>query len=289
MTRIDFANTVAQHLRSALGDSVYVRLEENATAISCYRNGEELGTLQLHNLYDDFLKADPRDHQWMLDKWAGYFLFDYDKHNDFDNFKDWLLPSLRPNSEFPLLLHSMGAEHFTTTPYCWDHSTILCIDSETNTTIVNNDNIAAWGKSIDELNELAMRNLLGITQEAEFAMVAQGVYIGGWCDTYDSSRLMLTGLFGLLEMVGDPVAIIGSKETIFVTGSRDVDGLAVLLKLGLLACDKPRAVYGLPIVLQNDRWDRFDLPPGHPVHTQLVDYHREIANYRMRDRVSLGI
>ena len=283
MTRADFAEMVVEYLKSNLDSSINVCHDHHENSISCYRDSNSLGTLVLDNIYHDYLEADPQDQAQMLNRWASFFTLDHEPDSDFDNVKSRLLPSLRPNSAFPPLFYSMGQEHFTVTPYCWDHSTVLCIDNEDFTTIANNENIAAWGRTMEELNALAMRNLLGITPEAEFMMIAPGVYIGGWCDTYDSSRLMLTDLFGLLEMNGDPVAIIGSKETIFVTGSQDLDGLADLLKFGLMACDNPRPLHGLPIVLQNGKWERFDLPQAHPVHTQLVNYHREIGKRRMGD------
>ena len=281
MNRSDFAEMVFEYLKSNLGSSVDVCHDRHDNSISCYRDSKSMGTLVLDNIYHDYLEADPQEHGQMLNRWASYFTLDHELDSDFDYVTSRLLPSLRPNSAFASLFYSMGQEYFTVTQYSWDHSTVLCVDHQDFTTVPNNENIAAWGRTMEELNALAMRNLLGITQEAEFMMIAPGVYIGGWCDTYDSSRLMLTDLFGLLEMNGDPVAIIGSKETIFVTGAEDVNGLDDLLKFGLMACDKPRPLHGLPIILQNGRWERFDLPPAHPVHKQLVDYHREIGHRRM--------
>jgi hypothetical protein len=108
----------------------------------------------------------------------------------------------------------------------------LAYDTERNITSINRDSFEEWGVSPDEAFAAAKDNLWERTDPNRLSGEA-GVYWGQWADSYDSSRLVLTELIYRLSVDGDPVAFVPNRNELWVTGTKNLAGLASILKAGV--------------------------------------------------------
>ncbi|MCO4772688.1 MAG: hypothetical protein KDA24_21835 [Deltaproteobacteria bacterium] len=113
---------------------------------------------------------------------------------------------------------------------------------------------------------LATTNLRQATAEDVFQPVAEGVWAARTGDSYDSSRLLLTGLISKLPLQGDPVVMVANRGNLLVAGSDDVGGLARLAVLGEEAMQQPRWVTGGALILRGGSYSDWLPGPEHPSH-----------------------
>jgi len=107
----------------------------------------------------------------------------------------------------------------------------LAYDTEHSITTVNGNSLIEWGVTLEEALAVARENLWDRTDPNRFAGRG-GVYWGEWHDSYDSSRILLTEFIYRLSVDGDPVAFVPNRDAIWVTGTKNTEGLRAVLKAG---------------------------------------------------------
>jgi hypothetical protein len=145
-----------------------------------------------------------------------------------------------------------------------DHLAVsLAVDWPTTSTYVDREKLSGWGISFDDALESARDNLWKASG-GRFTRPVAGVYIAPWREDYDSSRLFLYDLLWHLDVNGDHVAAVPSRETLIVTGSEDYAGLAMMAEL----CEKlqncPRPISCIPVILRGKTWATYQPETGHP-------------------------
>jgi hypothetical protein len=109
--------------------------------------------------------------------------------------------------------------------------------------------------------------MLRAHRPAEFLAVADGAYSARAGDGLDSSRLLLVDEILALGLVGDPVAVVPHRDALYITGSEDPEGMRLLLEEAKSAFQVERPTSARFVRLRNRRWETWDLPREHPLHS----------------------
>ena len=138
----------------------------------------------------------------------------------------------------------------------------LVYDLPSSMQFVMADQVEKWGVTLYEAMEVALQNL----DEREFVMMALGdkLYVIETGDSYDATRLLLKDKIRSLELVGKPVAVPVSRNTLLIAGSEDPAGIAILAELAEKKADDARPLCPIPIILEGDDWETWTPPADHP-------------------------
>jgi hypothetical protein len=118
--------------------------------------------------------------------------------------------------------------------------------------------------SAEEAIDIAVNNLHQISSEP-FRKVQVGFYTSPWKDQYDGARLLLTELFSNLKVDGEVVALTPTPGTLFVTGSKDLTGIELMMSIAATLRKEPNAVLSLPLVLRDGLWAPLIVPIDDPI------------------------
>ncbi len=263
-----FARKVQQGLR-ALGEDRPTRYDP---AEFCLHVGGKDGLrLNLGNAYEDFCAAPRSRREGILERYLRAARQAESPPQEAERWEDaraQLRPRVRERSyldirrlmlqggagKLPGLPHQVLAGHYIVT---------LVYDLPDSMMEVTDDMLARWNVGFDGALAAARENLWDASRE-RLKEVSPGVWSAPWQDNYDASRLVLHDLVWQYKVKGEPVAGIPNRDTLLVTGSEDVAGLARLFQLAEEALKKPRPLGGLPLRLEGSEWKPFSLPAGHP-------------------------
>ena len=130
----------------------------------------------------------------------------------------------------------------------------------------------------DRAVDLAVRNLEALSKD-KFRLVQSGFYTSPWKDNFDGARLLLTDLFKELEVDGDIVALAPAADALFVTGSRDADGLKLLTMLSAASMRGANPLAALPLVLRNNLWQSFLPEPKNQAFHEMYHYRLTVLQH----------
>ena len=127
-----------------------------------------------------------------------------------------------------------------------------------------------WGVTYYQAMEDALQNLH--EQTTAWALMGDCLHSSVTCDSYDSSRIMLLDYIQQLDLSGDPIAAVPTRENLFIAGEEDGKGLELLLSLAKDAAENdPRPLSPLPLKLVDGEWEQWRPPEGHPAHSVVRD------------------
>ncbi|NGZ84025.1 hypothetical protein [Duganella aceris] len=136
-------------------------------------------------------------------------------------------------------------------PFSSDSVIMLAYDSEFSIQTLTGATLSDWGVSFDEALAAAVDNLRDATV-AKFEPVSAGLYVGAWGDSYDTSRILFADIFYRLEVGGEPVVMMPTRDRLLVASSNNHAGLTAMLALAhTLAEEDGRAVSALMYRFQN--------------------------------------
>jgi len=197
VSREQFAQQVIDIVRAKFPLARVARSEQS---FSIKLNGR---TASLENLYRLF-QLSPDDIKRNVERWAVELLRDSegtpDRFASFDEVKDRLMPML------------VSAENIVTQPLISGLAVTYVLDGDRTIAYLPNDVLGRWGKSVDELHELALANLVAHSQSIQ-AHAAQdddgtvNLILFQTLDGFDATRLLLPSLHDKLrEILGSPFA-----------------------------------------------------------------------------------
>ena len=67
-------------------------------------------------------------------------------------------------------------------------------------------------------------------------------------------------------MAGKRVAMVPNRDPLYLTGSEDEVGLAMMAELASQALNEPYALSGIPLILDEGAWADWMPPEDHPLH-----------------------
>jgi len=226
----------------------------------------------LHNAYEEYCLAPWHRRPGILRRWAGISV-QIDKNPIPATYREAqsnLLPRVRERAYHSLTALQAEVAGLAPFSFCFrsisDHLGVeLVYDLPDSIAIISQDTLDNWGVGFQLALDVACRNLAEHSN-GRFERPAAGVYLSPWKDNHDASRLILIDLLRELPVKGDHLAMVPNRDTLIVTGSEDVKGLAKMAELTEQATGEPRFMTGLPVKLQWDRWVPYRLEPGHPLH-----------------------
>ena len=167
----------------------------------------------------------------------------------------WLLPD-NESGRAPGYSEKPAAEQ-TWHKVIGDHlAAMLVYDFPDHAIELDFEHLAKWGVTGEEAFADACENLRRQSNRG-FDSPAPGVFVSSWKDFYDSSRLVLTDLIRSVEVKGNYVAMVPSRDLLVITGSDDRAGLAVMLRLAQQAYAQNHNLSGIPLRLKDGAWISF--------------------------------
>jgi hypothetical protein len=188
----------------------------------------------------------------------------------------WLVPKVRPRFEYEAFSLRFGRPAPEFRPLAGVFAVSLVVDFPDREVDVGAAELAAWGVDFDRLMQKARSNLLARGDEEQFQQVKPGVYQSTWEDNLDGSRVLLPGILQRLELAGDPVVVLPSRDALLVTGSENPRGLQWMLEAALeFLTGDPRSLNGCPLRLRHYLWEPFHPREELPICPLVVRIHHQ--------------
>lgn len=152
----------------------------------------------------------------------------------------------------------------------------LVIDSPSSMSLVNEDQVAAWGVPSYELYSLGLEKLRAAKPPA--FSEDRGVFRGLWNDDYDSSRILVPGIFEDLPLRGEAVVCIPNRLTLLVAGSDDTDAIGRMLTTAEeIVRTQPKPQNPAPLLVRDGEISDFSVPDHSPIFNQVARAKRIAA------------
>lgn len=229
----EFARLVVRAFENAGASALEYREEEFAIKVP----GRD-ATIFLHNAYSNYCQAPREKRAELISKLVASFAAIPEIPKDFAAARQHLMPVVRDAAYHNLtqLMQSVsgaadGGQNWQAKPLADGLIAGLAFDSEHSITSVNQATIEGWGATFDDVFSVAKDNLWERTDPNRL-VGKNGVYWGEWGDSYDSSRMLFPELIYRLALDGDPVAYVPNRDSLVVTGKKNVPGLRSILKTG---------------------------------------------------------
>jgi len=180
---------------------------------------------------------------------------------------DMLLPVVRSRADvLAVCAQQEGGFAYarSSRPFCETMLVVLALDSEHAIRLVTDRDLDELGLTFDDALGIAIGHL-DEKGAHSFGQLAEGTFVTTCGDYYDASRVLIPEMFGQLPVKGNHVAIVQARSAVLVTGSEDMDGLAMIAGFALDdLSDNERAVALNPIELADGQWRPFAIAPDHP-------------------------
>lgn len=268
----DFATLIMDALKSA-GDQRNARYHDDSFRLLFDQDGESCGVLNLSNLHAEYnkLEADART-QRVSEIVRASLSHLKPIPEEFQDASYDLRPRLWARSTFETMklrcrlngddvpgwpLESVGDNLYLS----------LVFDLPESVRTLNNQELENWGINYWEAREVAFQNLI----EEDFVMTSLGdtLYASNTGDSYDATRLMLSGLVEQLDVEGTAVAMVPNRDTLLITGSESEVGLKMMVELAMSELKQnPRPLIATPLIYLDGQWEDWSFPADHPSHEE---------------------
>lgn len=152
-------------------------------------------------------------------------------------------------------------------------SVLLVIDLPQTMIQVTETQLKNWGVSFDQALNDALNNLRKMTDESKWTQAGDGVWIGQWNDSYESSRLLLPDIIYRLG-ISEPVAMVPFRNTLFVTAAGNTQGIDQIAQFVVENYEGPRKHLSFEMLELKDKdWQTNTTQPQLLAKTRLLDSH----------------
>lgn len=283
--RDQFAERLMHRVKQA-GESREIRYEKQAYQFSFYDQGELAGVANLGNIFQEYDRLSEKEQEAYLGQVTRAILSHHKSiPEEFEDARPDILPIVRSRAylEIGNLERRLRGEqpNEVTATMVGDHLLALPIfDLPEAMRTIDATRMNQWGRSLYELMEVALENLDEMT--ATVTTIDDRVYLFRNQDHYDASRLLLTDRIRQLEVRGQPVAMVPTRDCLLVTGDEDETGLQLLHELATQYVQDPRPISLTPCRLTAEGWETWLPPLEHPQHNALFELHMQgqSAEYR---------
>lgn len=269
-----FAQLFTDALRSA-GETREIQFNAEQFQLAISQEGEGGGIINLRNFYNEFCGLSPADRKKYLPQTVQALLAPQEElPEDFEEVKSHLRPKIwaRAGIEHTnLQARIRGGAKGIDMPQFEVGSHLLAsivYDLPRSVRSISPEELVGWGTSYYEALEIARQNLIEVG--FEYAKIGDGLYISSVSDSYDASRVLLTDFIRTLEVQGDHIAMVPSRDMLIVAGSDDDEALEAMITLAEQAVENPRPLCHSPLRLVGDEWVDWLPSRGH----QLFDRFR---------------
>jgi hypothetical protein len=272
--RIGMARFAARLMRSIreAGETDELRFEPAENRIIQLRDGEPVGVINLANLYGNYRQMPRARRPELLRIFVRTAMARHKElPGDFDAASHDLRPRIwaRWGLEQQRLRKRLddpgGADLDAPHEPIGEHlQALLAYDWPDSVQSITAENLAGWGVTFYEAMEVARRNLTEATQA--YVQIGENLYAFALGDSYDASRVTLIDRIQDFALAGKPVAMVPNREVLYLTGSEDEAGLAMMAELASQALNEPYTLGGIPLILDEGAWADWMPPEDHPLH-----------------------
>jgi hypothetical protein len=271
MSQDDFAKLVSKRLRAS-GEIGPIEYDPKQFRL-CKSTDH---AFFLHNTYQRHLRLPKSEHEALirsfLTMWHTAGLAPPKVFNDA---KADLLPALRARAYLEIDIHRISETFHSEVDVPFqvigDHLAVsLVYDLPQSMMSVNSKLLDKWGVSFYEAMEVAKQNLHENTRQ--FAKIGD-LYAVVSGDSYDASRLVLKDFIQSMEVSGDKIAMVPNREALYVCGSEDAEGLAMMAHLTKENVQHERNISGMAFRLAGDEWETWLPPEDHPSYQAFHELH----------------
>lgn len=202
----------------------------------------------LHNVYREYQAAARGERQAVLDLYVRAFMT-AGLPATFTEACASLLPLLRGRATLEYLrFKSMSlpdnAAADASAPFSADSVIMLAYDTELSIQTLTGQTLRDWGVSFDVALAAAIDNLRDITV-SHFVQIAPGVHVGAWDDAYETSRILFADIFYQLQVGGEPLVMMPTRNRLLVASANDRDAQLRMLTLAHEMAEEGRIVSAL--------------------------------------------
>ena len=260
-----FAHLLINKLKSS-GETRRLKYDEKEFSLTAIgTDGRSEVEAHLGNAHKQYMLHDDAGQEEFL---RGYVQRWFDASimlpEQFTDAKRHLYPYLKSRAYFAdkhCLQHSLIGEHLALGVVYDMPRAVLNLTDECCTT---------WGVTESEITDITQQNLLRLP-EPSFDLLRPGVYISSTGDGYDATRITLPDYIRALSLIGSPIAMPLTPNTVIVTGSVDVEGVVELGQRAMSYVKKlPHLISSLAFRLTDDNtWAAWLPPMDHPGYVNL--------------------
>jgi hypothetical protein len=266
-----FAAELMRRIREA-GETDELRFDRAERSILQIRDGEVVGVMNLANIYGNYRRL-PRARR--PDFLRTCVRMAMARHRELPDDFEAASPDLRPRIwpraalEKERLRGRLGGKEagladLPSEPIGEHLLACLAYDWPESVQSITSDNLDGWGVTVYEAMEVARGNLEQAT--TMYSRLGENLYCFTSGDSYDASRLTLVDRIQDLELAGKPVAMVPTREQLYITGSEDDLGLRMLAELAGKDLGGPYTLLGVPLVLDDRQWVEWMPPTDHPTY-----------------------
>lgn len=267
-TQEEFARLAFKVCQTAYEGQQIILDKKEFSLVVCDEEGKPSNTIYLGNAYEEYCAA-PKDVRDLVLR--SLFEKPVELPDSLNDAIVNIMPRVQPRSFFEenivrARLSPISEDDSFQLPYqpIAEHLAIgLVWDTPQQVAYLSEETLTKWETSFESLLPRAITNLTRISPEP-FQPAGKGVYISHYQDTHDASRLLITHRIKDCRVKGRPLACIPNRNTLIITGDEDVEGQTTALKLIEQALKQPRMMPVFPIVMENDRWQLWNVPPADP-------------------------
>ncbi len=241
-------------------------------------------TLDLSLYFPDYLHSYDDQRAKVIHAAASSLIEGYPGEN-FGNFANDLLPCVRERFYFDTYCLKQRLETgvdvqppFPGIPVTEFHTAYVVLDNASTIKFLTNEMLASKGKKMGEAFSIAVKNLTKISS-SPLTKIEPGVFRATWSDGYGPCRLLLKGLFTSLPVKGAPVVAIPNRDTVFATGSEELEGHSGFFERVVEALDNHRCLTPHLLTWKDERWITWIPPEESPRYNDLMG----LRNASLRD------
>jgi hypothetical protein len=202
----------------------------------------------LHNVYREYQAAPRARRRAIIDIYVRAFQMS-GLPATFADARGALLPLVRGRATLEFIrLKGLGGvsepSPDASAPFSADSVIMLAYDSELSIQTLSGDTLRDWGVSFDEALAVAIENLRDITV-SHFEQIAPGVHMGAWDDAYETSRILFPDIFYQLEVGGEPLMMMPTRNRLLVASANDHGAQLRMLTLAHEMAEEGRIVSAL--------------------------------------------
>lgn len=271
-TRQEFANQIIEGLARA-GERRVLRFREES--FSLVYEGNSTGEINLKNMYAEHCSTEPalrNDHLKRV--LLALIQANYQLPEEFEDARPDLRPKIWTRATFAQmkLASQIQGNQSLELPLVpiGEHLLLgLVFDLPASMRSIIADNLRDWDVSLYEAIEAAKHNLM----EPGFplALLGDRLYVSAAGDHYEACRILAVDLIRRLKLDGDPIVMIPNRDTLFITGSEDAEGLDMMATLTAKVMEEPRPMMSTALRLVDDEWTDWLPPIEHPAYPKFKD------------------
>jgi hypothetical protein len=245
-----------------------IRRQPGSMDIQFQSAGGDTVGINLENLYRACRFSWPWHRPALRERFLRPYFEDFDLPASWAEAAPDVFPALRDSFTFEAarLQRSIDGRDLTDLPagrLLTDRLSInLVFDLSDHMVPLSDATLAKWGVTFDQALQRALANF-GEETEAKWSRPHPGVLVSAWGDDYDATRLLLGPILRDVEVDGQVVAFVPSRDTLILTGSNDLAGLIHGFKLAMSGMKRANAMTLLPLRRTGMGWEPLVLKPDH--------------------------